>query len=353
MDGAESTQTALDQLTQRIDRDIMGALTVGLIYLGDRLGLFDALRAGGPATAAELAARTGLVERYVREWLTGMATQKYLAYEPAGNRFGLTPGQAAIFADPQSRSYRAPVAIPVLKNLEQADRLATAFREGGGVPFAAYGELFIEAMDRINGPQFRAHLLRWLAGLPGAVESLTGGGSYLDVGCGGGIPCVEVARAFPRATALGLDLHAPSIERARAAARAAGLADRVSFETRAIEELPAGKHFDVVTTFDVVHDLADPVSVLRGIRRALAPGGVYLMVESKVDDSLEEQIASQVNYGWSVFHCLPQSLAEGGAGLGNPLRPAMARELATAAGFSSFTVLPIDDEGRAFYDMRA
>lgn len=353
MDGKGSDPTALERLGQRLESNFAGAMTVGLIYLGDQLGLFAALRDAGPITAAGLAERTGLVERYVREWLAGMVAAGLVAYEPDEERFGLTPEQVAVFADPASLSYSAPLATCLLINLAQADHVATAFRQGGGVPFDAYGLPFAEAMERLTGPGYRSELVaRWLPALPGAVESLHAGGAFLDVGCGGGVACVEVARAFPQASVLGLDRHAPSIERARANARAAGLEARVRFDTVAVEALPPEARFDVVTTFDVIHDLADPVGVLRAIRQVLAPDGGYLMVEGKVGDRLEENIGPpyQLSYGISVFHCLPQSLVEGGAGLGGCMGPATAQELAATAGFGRFTVLPL--EGAAFYELR-
>jgi SAM-dependent methyltransferase len=355
MAGEMIETAARDELGQRLGRDFAGALTVGLIYLGDRLGLLAALRDAGPTAVEGLAARTGLVERYVEEWLAGMAAAGWLAYEPAERRFTLTPEQATYLADPESLSYAAPLATCVLINLAQADRIATAFRQGGGVPFDAYGPPFAEAMERLNRPKFHSELVpHWLPMMPGVVDRLTTGGSFLDVGCGGGLACIEVARAFPRASVLGLDRHAPSIARARAHARDAGVKDRVRFETMAVGELPAGTRFDVVTTFDVVHDLADPVGVLRAIRAVLAPGGGYLMNEAKVGDCLEENIGPQgaLDYGISVFHCLPQSLAEGGAGLGACMGQAKARELAAEAGFGSFTVLPIDEAYGSFYDLR-
>jgi 2-polyprenyl-3-methyl-5-hydroxy-6-metoxy-1,4-benzoquinol methylase len=345
----------LERLGQQVEAALAGATTVGLLYLGDQLGLFAALRAAGPSTAEDLAARTGLVERYVREWLAGMSAAGLLAYEPGTGRFALTPEQAACLADPASLTYAAPMATLVLKILEQADGVATAFRQGGGVRYDRFDPLVSAAIERSMEAPYHAYLVaHWLPAVPGVGERLAAGGSALDVGCGGGLACVEMGVAFPRATILGLDLHAPSIARARAHARSAGVEGRVRFEAAAVEQLPAGTRFDLVTTFDVVHDLADPVGTLRAMRAVLAPGGSCLVMEPKVSDRLEENTSprSQLRYGLSVFHCLTQSLAGGGAGLGTCMGEGQARALAAAAGFGHFTVLPIEDADHAFYHLR-
>jgi 2-polyprenyl-3-methyl-5-hydroxy-6-metoxy-1,4-benzoquinol methylase len=353
-DGLDSA--LLEHLSQRWANDCQGALVAGLVYLGDVLGLFAALHSGGPATPEELARTTGLTERYVREWLAATTLAEYIVYEPADGRFTLSPEQAACFADPDNAWFSAPEAALALNALQQADSVAQAFKSGGGVPFAAYGDGFIAQMDRANRPRYRAQLVdKWLAAMPGAVESLAAGGSFLDVGCGGGLACLEVLRAFPRATATGLDRHPPSIERARANARAAGLESRARFETTPVGELPMGSRFDVVTTFDVVHDLADPVHVLSGIRQVLGSGGCYLMADGKFNDRLEEGIGQPGARfaAYSVLHCLPQSLADNGAGLGALIGETTKRELARQAGFSTFEALPIADDFMAFYCLRA
>ena len=353
---SESLDNARAQrIAERWMTDCQGALVAGLVYLGDELGLFAAMRRLGPATAAELAQGADLTERYVREWLAAMALAEYIGYNPADGRFSLSPEQAACFADSDNVWFSAPEANLVLTNLQQADRVAEAFKNGGGVPFAAYGERFIAGMDRANRPRFHAELVgNWLAAMPGAVDALTAGGSFLDVGCSGGLPCLEVLQAFPRATALGLDRHPGSIERARANAVAMGLEGRARFETTPVEDLPPEAGFDVVTTFDVVHDLADPVRVLSAIRRVLSPDGGYFMADGKYSDRLEEGIGQPGARfaGYSVFHCLPQSLAENGAGLGGLIGEMAKRELARQAGFSSFEALPIADDFMAFYCLR-
>jgi 2-polyprenyl-3-methyl-5-hydroxy-6-metoxy-1,4-benzoquinol methylase len=344
----------LDALGQRIEDDLTGATTVGLIYLGDRLGLFTALRDGGPATSAELAVRSGLVERYVREWLAGMAASRYLDYDPATARFTLTPEQSACFADPESVTFSSPTAQLIVKVLEQADGVAEAFRRGGGVPYSAYDRGVTEGIERSNVPAYRSTLVQeWLPAIPGVVEILRAGGTMLDVGCGGGHACIAVATAFPQARVVGIDPHEPSIVRARANAAAAGVGDRVRFEAVKAEDLAANQ-FDLVTTFDVIHDMADPLAALGSIRRLLGPRGVYLMQDPNAADALEDNISTKGRffYGVSVFYCMTVSLAQGGVGLGTCMGEAKARQLATEAGFTSFRRLPIDNPFSAFFEVR-
>lgn len=354
-DGLPLDRQAMEDLGACLERDMAGAAAMGMIYLGDRLGLFTALRDGGPATAAELAARTGLVERYVREWLAGVAAARYLIYDAASARFTLTAEQAEYLADPDSASFTAPTAQYLLKILDQADAVAAAFRHGGGVPYSAYDAGVTEGFERSSRAVFRHSLVQtWLPALPGVVAALEAGGSMLDVGCGGGGACLAVAQAFPRTRVVGIDAHPPAIERARAAAAAAGVAGRVTFRAMRAEELPAEPAYDLVTTFDVIHDLADPVGALRGIRRVLKPGGAYLMSDPNAADTLEGNLTAlgQVFYWASVFYCLTVSLAQGGAGLGTCMGEAKARELAAEAGFSTFRRLPIEDRWTALFDLR-
>ncbi len=348
-------RSLMEDLGAHLERDMAGVAALGLIYLGDRLGLFAALRNGGPATAAELAARTGLVERYLREWLSGMAAAGYLRYDAPAQRFTLTAEHAAYLADPDSASFTAPTAQYVLKILEQADAVAHSFRHGGGVPYSAYDVGVTEGFERSALATFRNSLVQtWLPALPGVVEALEAGGSMLDVGCGGGGACLTVAQAFPHARVAGIDAHPPAVERAQSAATAAGLGDRVTFTVMRAEDLPATPAYDLVTTFDVVHDLADPVGALGSIRRVLKPDGAYLMMDPNAADTLEGNLSTQGQFFYwvSVYYCLTVSLAQAGVGLGTCMGEARARELAAEAGFSSFRRLPIEDGWNALFDLR-
>jgi 2-polyprenyl-3-methyl-5-hydroxy-6-metoxy-1,4-benzoquinol methylase len=345
----------METIGTRIERDFVGAAGLGLVYLGDRLELFTALRESGPATSAELAARTGLVERYVREWLAGVAAAEYVAYDPVTGRFSLTDEQAAYFADAHNPVFAGATAQFQLKILEQADAVAEAFRRGGGVPYSAYDAGVATGFERHVRMYYGNNLVQtWLPAVPGVIDALWGGGAMLDVGCGGGAACFEVARAFPLARVVGIDTHGPAIERARADAVAAGLDTRVTFTVMNAAELPEAPAYDVVTAFEVVHDLADPVAVLRGIHRSLKPTGACLTLDPFAADTLEGNLNAQGKflYWASVFYCLTVSLAQDGVGLGTCMGEAKARELAAAAGFTRVRRLALGDETELFLELR-
>jgi 2-polyprenyl-3-methyl-5-hydroxy-6-metoxy-1,4-benzoquinol methylase len=203
---------------------------------------------------------------------------------------------------------------------------------------------------------YESRLVRsWLPALPETVRRLESGGRAIDIGCGTGVVPILLAQAFPAAKVEGLDLDARSIGIARDYARAAGVADRVRFVVDSAQALPAAAGYDLVTTFDVIHDLPDPLGVLERIRAALADGGTYLMVEPKVDDRLENNRDNpfcRMLFAISCLHCVPQSISQGGPGLGACWGPAKAREIAGQAGFGHFEVLPIRSPALAFYALR-
>jgi hypothetical protein len=301
----------IDAMLGRVLADAGGAFTVALAYIGDRLGLFRALGAGA-ATAGELASRTRLHERYVLEWLKAMVAAEYAEFD--GERFRMTPEQAAVLADESTPVFLGGAMQFAVPSIRHVPRILEAFRTGGGVSFAELGPEVAEAIDRLHKPWFD-HLLvkEWLPGVPGLVARLEGGIAVLDVGCGLGRSTRAVASAFPRSRVTGLDPDEFSITRAREEAR--GLAN-----AEFVREWPAAARYDAALAIDCVHDMADPVGALRKIRAALSP-----------------------------LHCLTVSLAEGGAGLGTIIGEAGARTLAEAAGFASFERLAIKSRVQQFF----
>ena len=237
--------------------------------------------------------------------------------------------------------------------MAMAPRLAAAFERGGGVSFAEFGAGMPLALEQMNRPVYENRLVRsWLPAVPGAIERLTAGGRAIDVGCGTGVVPLILAKAFPDARIEGLDLDARSIEIARGYAREQGLQDRVRFIQAGADALEPQPGYDLITTFDVIHDLPDPGQVLARIRSALAPGGTYLMVEPAVDDRLENNLGNpfaRMLYAISCLHCVPQSLAQGGLGLGACWGEKRARALAAQAGFTRFERLGIRTAGLVFY----
>ncbi|HXW84662.1 MAG TPA: class I SAM-dependent methyltransferase [Candidatus Binataceae bacterium] len=341
--------------SQKVSIDLGAAMLAPLSYIGDRLGIFRALAESGPVTSVELAEKTGLSERYLREWLSAMAAAEYLAYDSASRRFSMPAEHAMVLARDESPFFLGGFVQATLPNLSVAPKVMDAFRTGRGVAQTEYPAEVFESMERMSAGMYRHHLLkRWLPVMPQVIKSLEDGGSYLDVGCGSGRAAIAIANAFPKAQVYGYDAHAVSLERARANAKAAGLADRIHFEVVDGTRLPASK-FDFISTFDVVHDSVDPPALLRSIRAALRPGGSYLMVEVNVSSKVEDNIGpmGRMMYSMSTLYCMSVSLGGGGMGIGACMGEEKARELCLGAGFTQFRRLPVDDLFSILYEVRA
>src|SRR5713101_5517730 len=325
--------------------DMGAAMQGALTYIGDRLGIFKPLAAAGSVPSAELAKRTGLNERYLREWLGAMTAAKYVTYDAASGRYTMPREHAMILADENSPYFMGGFMQMIVPEVSMAPKLLDSFRTGKGVPQSEYPPEVFEAIERGSAPMYRSRLVkRWLPAMPQVVECLSEGGSALDVGCGSGRAAIAMASAFPRAKLFGYDGHPGSVERARANAKAAGVADRVTFDVVDCTKLPTGQ-FDFIATFDVIHDSVDPVGLLKAIRAALKPDGTYLMVEVNVSNDVADNISpmGRMMYSASTLYCMTVSLAHGGAGIGAMMGEAKARELVQQAGFAEFKRLPIKD----------
>lgn len=344
----------IERFLQRLAGDIGTALHGGALWIGDQLGLFDAMAGAGPVTSDELAVQTDLDERYLREWLDGMAAAEYVEYDPATRRYDLPPEHAAPLTDDGFPFYLGGLIEFIVPWVSIAPKVAEAFRHGGGVPQAEYPSQTWEAIERANAPYQQQRLVDWLQQTPHVMQRLSGGGSLVDVGCGSGQAAIVLAEAFPAARITGWDIHPESIERARRNAANAGVEDRVHFEVRDGVELPADT-FDVVTTFDVVHDTVDPSGLLRSIRRALTPDGTYVAVEMNAASDVEENIGpvGRLLYSMSLLYCMTTSLARDGAGLGTAMGDQRFRELAAEAGFVDVGAIPIDNPFLALYQLEA
>ena len=369
-------------MPEQVVDDIGGAFTVGLAYIGDKLGLFATLAALGRASSEEVARRAGLNERYVREWLRAMVASQYIEYDPADQRYFLTPEQRSALVDEAARTFVGGAFQFALPSLMLAPRLIEAFRQGGGVSFADLPAEVPVALDRMHRPWFD-HLLvqEWLAGVPGLVDRLTRGLSVLDVGCGLGRSTVAMARAFPGSRFLGIDPHPPSIAQARSMATAnanaanananadasANAFDNIRFVACEVDQLPSswpsletGAHrearppFDLIVAIDCIHDMAQPLASLSAIRRLLSPtGAVFWSEPTGSHEPLDNRNPQgKLRANLSPFHCLTVSLASGGAGLGTIIGEAGARALAGQAGFSSFETLVIESSMQQFFLLR-
>jgi SAM-dependent methyltransferase len=336
--------------------DFSGTMTVALCYVGDRLGLFKDLAANGPATAAEFAERTGIDERYAAEWLRGLAAPGYLGYDDAARRYELSPEHALVLAVEGSPVFLGGGYQSFAGMLQPLDHIVQAFQHGGGVDQAEYGDDLWAGMERFTNGWFENLLLQeWIPSMPDVKSKLEAGCAYADVGCGSGRALLKLAREFPNSHFVGYELFATQAERARANLEAAGLAERIQVEVAdAGQGLP--QQYDVISTYDVVHDAVDPLGLLKGIHRSLRSDGIYICLDSNCADQHEENTGpvAAMLYGFSVFYCMTTSLANGGAGLGTcGLPEAKTRELCTEAGFSDVRRVPMENPFNNLYEARA
>ena len=347
-----------DALAGRVGAALLGALDVQAIYLGDRLGLYRALAEGGPATAPELAARSGIDPRYAREWLEHQAVGAILDVDDVDaaadeRRYSLPAGHEEVLVDEESLAYLAPLSRFVVGSAQRMPDILAAYRTGGGVDWADYGPDVVEAQEGVNRPQFTHLVGDWIDALPDIAARLRDGeGRVADVACGTGWSSISIARHFPDIAVDGIDIDAGSIERAKAHAAAEGLTDRVSFLFADAADSEGAGRYDLVTIFEAVHDMARPAEVLAAARRLLAPGGAVLIGDERVAERFTApgDEAERLFYGYSVVACLANGLADPpSVGTGTVLRPAALEAIAREAGFTRFTVLPTEHESFRFY----
>jgi len=354
-----SPQTAAerrDALVERLFQATIGTLELYSVHLGWRLGLYEALSGDGAVTPAELAARAGVDERYAREWceqqaVAGLLEVEDVAAAEEARRFRLPEGHAEVLTAPDDPAHVAPFA-PMLVGIAGAlPHVVDAYRSGEGVPYERYGADFRDGQGRINRPAFLTEMAGWLTSSPAIHERLSAAppARVADVGCGQGYSTVAIARAYPRATVVGIDVDEPSIADARAQA---GVPANASFEAADAAGLAARGPFDLVCIFEALHDMARPVEALAAAREALAPGGSTLVVDERVADEFTApgDDVERIMYGWSVVHCLPVALAEQpSAALGTVLRAGTLRRLALEAGYAEVDVLPVENDFFRFY----
>ena len=318
--------------------DFGSLLSSALINVGDKLGLFKAMVAAGPMTPAELAQKTGTTERYVREWASGLAAAGYLDYAGDG-RYELNEEQAIALADETSPAYVIGGFQAMLAATRIVPKAVEAFRTGDGIGWHEHDPDLFQGTERFFRPGYAANLVQsWIPSLDGAEAKLRAGGRAADVGCGYGASTLIMAGAYPSSHFWGFDYHEPSIRHANEAAAAAGLSDRVTFEVASAKEYP-GDAYDLVCHFDCLHDMGDPVGAARYARQSLKDDGHWLLVEPFANDDVVDNLnpIGRVFYSASTLICTPASLSqEVGAGLGAQAGEGRLREVAEAAGFSSF-----------------
>jgi len=331
-----------DKLMQFVFRavDEVGAtLNTALVVMGDKLGLYRAMAGAGPLTPAELAERTSTSERYVREWLNAQAAGGYVEYEADSGRYVLPPEQAVALTDEESPAFLPGFFQIALGSVHDSPRIAEAVRTGVGVGWHDHVHDVHEGCERFFRPGYNANLVTaWLPALDGVVEKLERGARVADVGCGHGASTIVMAKAFPSSTFVGTDYHEGSIATARERATEAGVDGRVRFETDPASSY-AGDGYDLVTMFDCLHDMGDPVGAARHVRQSLAPDGTWMIVEPFAGDRVEENLTpvGRAYYSFSTLLCTPASLSqEVGLALGAQAGEARIRDVVERGGFTRF-----------------
>jgi SAM-dependent methyltransferase len=332
-------QAKLEKFMGQALGELGGAMNAALVIVGDRLGLYKAMAGAGPVTSAELARKTGTMERYVREWLSAQAAGGFVTYDAATERFTLPDEQAFALAVEDSPVYLPGAYQVIAAMLKDEPQITEAFRTGHGVGWHEHCSDLYQGTERFFRPNYAANLVNsWIPALDGVESKLKSGAKVADVGCGHGASTVLMAKAFPKSQFVGFDYHAPSIEFAWKAAEKEGLHDRVGFQVAWAKEFP-GKGYDLVAFFDCLHDMGDPVGAAAHVRQTLAPGGVWMIVEPFAHDRLEQNLnpVGRVFYSASTMVCTPASCAqEVGLALGAQAGEARMRDVVTKGGFKSF-----------------
>lgn len=337
---AQIDQAKLEAFLGKAVGDFGAALSAALVAIGDRLGLYRALAEGGPMTPSELAARTGTIERYVREWLVNQAAGGYVEYDSSSGRFTLPPEQALALTDESSPFYVGGGFEVVCALIMAQQRVGADFRIGRGMRWGDHDPSLFEGTERFFRPGYAAHLTaNWLPALEGVVQKLERGAVVADVGCGHGASTIIMAQCYPRSRFIGFDSHPPSIERARELAREAGVADRVTFNVALASEFPSAEQgYDLVAFFDCLHDMGEPIGAARQARATLDEDGTVLLVEpmagARVQDNLNP--VGRIFSAASTLVCTPNALATGGHALGAVASDHELAEVFGAAGFRRF-----------------
>jgi SAM-dependent methyltransferase len=353
-----------DALGERLFGSLLGGMELLAVQLGIRLGLYTALHEAGATTAGALAATAGIDQRYAREWLEQQAVSGILEVavecdDPTERAYALPAGHAEALLDPDSPGYAAAMAPGLLGLAKTLDAVATAYRTGAGVAYEQYGAEVRDCIAGLNRPMFANDLAKeWLSCLPDVQASLLAGTPVrvLDVACGTGWSTISLARAYPQVTATGIDLDSASIDQARRNAAESGVADRVRFETADATMAVTECGYHLAMLFEALHDMGDPVGVLRQVRRALAGGAPLLVADERVADAFTApgDEVERLNYAWSVLHCLPATRAMSPViANGTVLRSPTVRQWAGEAGFSRVEELPIANDFWRFYRLEA
>lgn len=335
---AEVDMNKLNEFIGKAVTDLGATFNAGLVVIGDKLGLYKAMAGAGPLTPAELASRTATDERYVREWLSAQATGGYVTYDPSTQRFELPPEQAFALANPDGPVFFPGAMQLAVATLKAGPRILERFKTGEGLGWHEHDPELFQGTERFFRPNYIGNLVSsWIPALEGVEQKLKQGAKVADVGCGHGASTILMATAFPKSQFVGFDYHPESIKYARRAAAKAGVADRMMFKVAAAKEYPGDAEYDLVTFFDCLHDMGDPVGASAHVLRTLKKDGTWMIVEPFASDKLEENLnpVGRVYYSASTMICTPASKSqEVGLALGAQAGEARLRDVVTKGGFT-------------------
>jgi 2-polyprenyl-3-methyl-5-hydroxy-6-metoxy-1,4-benzoquinol methylase len=326
-----------NELLGKVLGDVSGAIGLLMSYIGDQAGVYKILEEIGPCTHKELAKKSGIDARYLREWLSSNAALGYVDYNPDKDTFSLSPEQAAIFAHEGEPTCMQGFFQAVVSQYEAHETAVDVFKTGRGRAWSEHSPCCFCGTDRFFRPGYAANLVQsWIPALDGVEAKLKAGGKIADIGCGHGSSTVLLAQSYPNATVHGFDFHAPSIEEAKAKAKVAGVTN-VEFHTVAAKDFP-GDGFDLACIFDALHDMGDPVGAAAHIKQSLKPDGTFMVVEPLAGDSLGENlnVLSAIFYGFSTTICVPTSKSqEVGLALGAQAGERRLTQVLNEAGFGN------------------
>lgn len=356
-DNVNLDESKTNTFLEKVFGDVTGAYTTLMCCIGDKLNLFKKLESRGPSTSIELAKIADVNERYVREWLYVMASAGYISYNPKTQKFHLPAEHTPILTQEGGPIFLAGIYQQFLAEIKNAQKLIQKFKDGGGIPLDEFDKDEFIGLERMTASWFDNLLLtEWIPAAPEVKSNLEKGIDVADIGCGRGRAIIKMAQAFPNSRFVGYDAVASVIEYANSQALALGLQDRVTFKKLDVEEgIPEEKRYDLITAFDVIHDLADPISALKSIYKALKPDGTYLWLEINSKDKPEDNFGQigTLLYAMSVVYCMTTSLAEKGLGLGTlGMSPSKVKEYCNKVGFSHVRKLPVDNPFNVLYQVK-
>ena len=354
-----AAQATPEELVGRLLDSAIGAMDLFAVYLGEQLGYYRALAEGGAATSTELGVRSGTHERYAREWLEQQATTGIVACEsssasPTMRKYSLPAGYEEVLVNPRSEMFVTPIGRFLAATFEQAQPLLAAYRSGGGVSWATFGESARTAQADFNRPFFEHSLVSgYISQVSGLDEALKAPGARIaEIGFGAGWASIALATAYPGATVEGFEIDGPSVTMARANLAGSGLEGRIAFHHRDAAEAGINGQCDLVCAFECIHDMPDPVSVLRTMRRLAKPGGTVLVMDERVGDEFGNfgDFAERLFYGFSLACCLPDGMShQPSVGTGTVMRAPIFTGYAREAGFAAVEVLPLEHDLFRFY----